>query len=349
MQFPILLDRSRPDSLTDQLAEQFRGAIRHQRIPPGTRLPSSRHLSEQLGISRNTAVRAYDILIMEGYVEARPASGIYAATVLPAGPAVPAPAPPDGAGPAMPRPRLIPQAPRLVAQAGSRLSFDFFPGRPDAALFPLKTWRRLLQASLSHGGAQGLTQYGDPGGLFALRAALAHSSGCPSGHSCRPEPDHRHRRHPGRYFHRLAPVPRAWDDGGGRRPLLSGRGLCLSSVRGGTPLGAGRRGGPDGRGPAPAPGRAHPCHAVPSISDRPPDDGGAPPGPDRLGAPTGVPHPRRRLRQRLPLRGFRLAGACGHGARFAPSISALFPRPSAPVFALAIWLCPRPWWRRSGQ
>ena len=35
MQFPILLDRSRPDSLTDQLAEQFRGAIRHQRIPPG--------------------------------------------------------------------------------------------------------------------------------------------------------------------------------------------------------------------------------------------------------------------------------------------------------------------------
>jgi len=174
MQFPILLDRSRPDSLTDQLAEQFRGAIRHQRIPPGTRLPSSRHLSEQLGISRNTAVRAYDILIMEGYVEARPASGIYAATVLPAGPAVPAPAPPDGAGPAMPRPRLIPQAPRLVAQAGSRLSFDFFPGRPDAALFPLKTWRRLLQASLSHGGAQGLTQYGDPGGLFALRAALAH-------------------------------------------------------------------------------------------------------------------------------------------------------------------------------
>ena len=47
----------------------------------------------------------------------------------------------------------------------NRLLFDFFPGRPSAELFPLKTWRRLLQANLSHGGAAGLTQYGDPAGF----------------------------------------------------------------------------------------------------------------------------------------------------------------------------------------
>ena len=40
-------------------------------------------------------------------------------------------------------------------------------------MFPLKTWRRLLQANLSHGGAAGLTQYGEPAGLPALRTAIA--------------------------------------------------------------------------------------------------------------------------------------------------------------------------------
>ncbi len=59
------------------MADQIREAIRCARIAPGTRLPSSRRLSDQLQIARNTVVRAYDELLMEGIVEARPASGIY--------------------------------------------------------------------------------------------------------------------------------------------------------------------------------------------------------------------------------------------------------------------------------
>src|SRR5271168_4110413 len=83
MQLPVLLDRSRPDSLTSQLAEQLRDAIRRRRIAGGTRLPSSRQLSEQLSISRNTVVRAYDALAAEGFVDSRPASGIFASKRLP--------------------------------------------------------------------------------------------------------------------------------------------------------------------------------------------------------------------------------------------------------------------------
>src|SRR5271156_6960282 len=83
MQISILLDRSRPESLTTQMVDQIREAIRGARIGPGTRLPSSRRLSEQLAISRNTVVRAYDLLLMEGIVESRPASGIYVAEQLP--------------------------------------------------------------------------------------------------------------------------------------------------------------------------------------------------------------------------------------------------------------------------
>src|SRR6266849_858092 len=82
MQISVLLDRSRPDSLTTQMVDQIRDAIRCARIGPGTRLPSSRRLSEQLAISRNTVMRAYDLLLMEGIVESRPASGIYVAEQL---------------------------------------------------------------------------------------------------------------------------------------------------------------------------------------------------------------------------------------------------------------------------
>src|ERR1700683_5486671 len=86
MQIPVLLDRTRREPLTAQLVEQLRDAIRHARIRAGTRLPSSRRLSEQLSVSRNTVIRAYDALIVEGYVESRPASGIFVADSLPGSP-----------------------------------------------------------------------------------------------------------------------------------------------------------------------------------------------------------------------------------------------------------------------
>ena len=177
MQIPVLLDRSRREPLTAQLVEQLRDAIRHARIRGGTRLPSSRRLAEQLAVSRNTVIRAYDTLIVEGYVESRPASGIFVADNLPGGPVPVAPEAPDprgiGALSHMPMPPLPLRVQTLVDQQRKRLSFDFFPGRPSAALFPVKTWRRLLQSNLSHGGAGGLSQYGDPAGLPALRAAIA--------------------------------------------------------------------------------------------------------------------------------------------------------------------------------
>jgi GntR family transcriptional regulator/MocR family aminotransferase len=171
MQISVLLDQSRPESLTTQMVDQIREAIRCARIPPGTRLPSSRRLSEQLAISRNTVVRAYDLLLMEGIVESRPASGIYVAE-QPSRHQAPTYATPD---PSTHMPMPLRQARRQTASLPmrSRLMFDFFPGRPSAELFPLKTWRRLLQANLSHGGAAGLTHFGDPAGLPALRTAIA--------------------------------------------------------------------------------------------------------------------------------------------------------------------------------
>jgi GntR family transcriptional regulator/MocR family aminotransferase len=176
MQISVLLDRSRPESLTAQMVDQIREAIRCARIAPGTRLPSSRRLSEQLAISRNTVVRAYDLLLMEGIVESRPASGIYVAEQLSRQPAPTHPTPDSRdheLQTRMPMPLRQTRAQDALRGTRNRLLYDFFPGRPSAELFPLKTWRRLLQANLSHGGAVGLTQYGDPAGLAVLRTAIA--------------------------------------------------------------------------------------------------------------------------------------------------------------------------------
>jgi GntR family transcriptional regulator/MocR family aminotransferase len=180
MQIPVLLDRSRDQTLTLQLAEQLRDAIRHGRIPPGTRLPSSRQLSEQLVVSRNTVVRACDALVAEGFVETRPASGLFVAGRLPESPAPPGPAISDLAS-RMPLPAHDAPAQSLVSRNRGRLSFDFFPGQSNASLFPLKTWRRYLTHSLSHGGANGLVQYGDAAGASALRSAIAAHLGAARG------------------------------------------------------------------------------------------------------------------------------------------------------------------------
>jgi GntR family transcriptional regulator/MocR family aminotransferase len=179
MQIPVLLDRSQTASLTVQLAEQLRNAIRQGRIASGTRLPSSRQLSEQLDVSRNTVVRAYEQLTMEGYVDSRPASGMFAALHSPDELTHPSEGSADSRVPfsravEMPMPLLTPRAPMLASQHRGRISFDFFPGRPNPALFPIKTWRRLIRTALSHGGALGLSDYGDPGGLPALRTSIAH-------------------------------------------------------------------------------------------------------------------------------------------------------------------------------
>jgi GntR family transcriptional regulator/MocR family aminotransferase len=176
MQISVLLDRSRQESLTEQMVDQIREAIRCARIAPGTRLPSSRRLSEQLAISRNTVVRAYDLLLMEGIVESRPASGIYVAEQLSrasSSPPVVRDFPVHGLQLRMPAPLRRSPEQEIQPRPRNRLLFDFSPGRPAADLFPLKTWRRLLQANLTHGGAAGLTQYGDPAGLAALRTAIA--------------------------------------------------------------------------------------------------------------------------------------------------------------------------------
>ena len=75
----IRMDRRLRDSLQQQLYQQIRSATMSGALTAGVRLPSTRDLVRQLGLSRNTIVYAFDRLVSEGYLESRLGSGIYVA------------------------------------------------------------------------------------------------------------------------------------------------------------------------------------------------------------------------------------------------------------------------------
>ena len=93
-------DLSSPRSIPARVADDTNGRSDSRSDPlredcdPARDCHRPRRLSEQLMISRNTVVRAYDLLLMEGIVESRPASGIYVAEQLARQP-VPIHAPPE--------------------------------------------------------------------------------------------------------------------------------------------------------------------------------------------------------------------------------------------------------------
>ncbi len=134
MHLSVLLDRSRPDSLTTQMVDQIREAIRSARIGPGTRLPSSRRLSEQLAISRNTVVRAYDLLLMGRH--RRVASRLRNLRRGNSCPAITRPFIPSSnlVDPAlrslMPMPLRHARMQNAPQAAHHRMLYDFSPGRP---------------------------------------------------------------------------------------------------------------------------------------------------------------------------------------------------------------------------
>src|SRR5262245_56652785 len=71
----VEIDRSRPRGLRSQVEDGLRAAIRDGRLPPGTRLPSSRALAVDLGVTRGLVVEAYEQLAAEGYVTTVQGSG----------------------------------------------------------------------------------------------------------------------------------------------------------------------------------------------------------------------------------------------------------------------------------
>lgn len=145
------LDRSR--GLRVGLERALRDAVRAGRFPPGTRLPSSRALSADLGISRGTVTQAFEQLIAEGHLSSTPRGSVQVASV----------------------PEVMPGVPRAVWRTTSLppvSGIDLRPGMPDLSSFPRRQWlaatRHVLQRVPNPAFG-----YGDWTGVGDLRTQLA--------------------------------------------------------------------------------------------------------------------------------------------------------------------------------
>lgn len=132
------------------LQSALREAVRSGRLAAGTRLPSSRELAADLGVSRGLVTDAYEQLTAEGYLRSGHGSGTWVGDAVRAA----APAVRD----------------RAPHPPGARA--DFVPGTPDLSLFPRAAWGAAHRAVLARLPHRALG-YPDPRGLPELRTALA--------------------------------------------------------------------------------------------------------------------------------------------------------------------------------
>lgn len=153
------------------LHRQLRAAILDGRLQPGLRLPPTRVFATAYGVSRNTAVATYDLLLSEGYLAARRGAGTYVANALPTLPAI-KPTRTDATSEA--RLNAFWRNPPLVerALASSRPRLDFQLGMPEQGLFAFNVWRRLSGRTL-RARSKASAAYADPQGQLALRTAIA--------------------------------------------------------------------------------------------------------------------------------------------------------------------------------
>ncbi len=79
----IALDRKSAKPLHRQIYDSFRATIVAGDLQPGQRIPSSRALALELGISRIPVLGAYDQLLAEGYFETRHGAGTFVSRSLP--------------------------------------------------------------------------------------------------------------------------------------------------------------------------------------------------------------------------------------------------------------------------
>src|SRR5215475_8940612 len=79
IELPLAADRADATPLAGQIAGQLRKAMADGRLAAGDRLPATRELSVQLGVSRTVVTGAYAQLFAEGWIEGRHGSGTYVA------------------------------------------------------------------------------------------------------------------------------------------------------------------------------------------------------------------------------------------------------------------------------
>lgn len=171
----IAIDHDSPRPIGTQLYVGLRDLMLSGAVAAGVRLPSSRTLARDLGLSRTTVIDAFDRLIAEGLVESRVGAGSFVSNVLNAE----RPHKPTALGSA--RPVLKPSLSRAMGWAVDRFSDRsrlpyapraFVTALPAFDAFPMAQWARVA-AKHWRGPREEVMGYGEPCGHPRLRQAIA--------------------------------------------------------------------------------------------------------------------------------------------------------------------------------
>jgi GntR family transcriptional regulator/MocR family aminotransferase len=160
----VELDRLSASPLHEQLAVRLREAVRSGRLTPGEKLPSSRLLAGELGVSRGVVIEAYAQLTAEGYLTAS-----------------------QGAPTRVSATASTERPPLPAGSLQPAHAYRFDPGLPDLAGFPRQRWLHSLRMVLRETPFDQLG-YGDPRGTPELRNQLMAYLGRVRGAA--PEPEH---------------------------------------------------------------------------------------------------------------------------------------------------------------
>lgn len=134
-----------------QIYEHFKSLIEQGKLQVKEQLPSIRQLAEDLHVSRNTTLMAYEQLVAEGYISGEGRKGYFVNEL---------------------EPQLFSKETPIVPSRLRQPTYtvDFRAGAVDQVNFPLKSWRRLSNAVLTSSSA---FHYGEPFGEMCLREQIA--------------------------------------------------------------------------------------------------------------------------------------------------------------------------------
>lgn len=155
---PDYLFQLSPDqrsNLQTRIQEMLVSAILDGHLPPGSPVPSGRRMAQQLKVSRNTVVLAYEHLVDEGFLVARERSGYYVNEEILKGRAVAqkqrgdAAARDDADWPARLKMRLDDRRQITKPHNWQHYRYPFLYGQFDPVLFPISDWRECCRDATS--------------------------------------------------------------------------------------------------------------------------------------------------------------------------------------------------------
>ena len=179
----IRLQQNSGKCLYEQIYEHIRHEIWEGKLLAGERLPSTRSLAGYLQVARSTVDYAYEQLLSEGYIEARPCKGYF---VCPMEELLQLETEDSGMRAAARNALPSETQEKEACKNTEEVLYNFTPHGIDMSAFPFSVWKRIHKNILNDGNGE-LWYRGDAQGDYDLRVTISRYLHSSRGVNCKPE------------------------------------------------------------------------------------------------------------------------------------------------------------------